>query len=124
MKKAPENHPDESYELICRPGSVPPEADFCLSLSNDCMEPYIKAGEMVCVQAIAQVEEFEVAVFLYGGQVYCRQWCQDYSGAVHLLCTNPARQSENITVPASRLGELECLGRVLLRGKLPPPVYD
>jgi len=120
MKKS-SNTPD--YQLIERSPDMPAGADFALSLSDDCMEPYFLKGEAVYVQAMAELDEFEAGVFMYEGRVICRQWCQDFRGDVYLLCANPRRESENIVVEKHRQGELRCLGKVLSDKKLPPPFY-
>lgn len=100
------------YELISR-DNAPQNASFSLCVSDDCMEPDIRAGERVFVCADAAPDEMGVGVFMYEGRVVCRKWCEDYSGAVHLLASNPARADANITVPKSKRGALTCLGKVL-----------
>lgn len=112
------------YELIERDGSMPPQADFAIELRDEAMLPYIKPGERIYVQGRAELEEFEAGLFLYEGRVICRQWCEDYSGAVHLLCANPEMERENINISREKRGELRLLGRVLLGRKLPAPVYS
>ena len=92
----------DGYELVERDGA-PDGADFCLTVTDDCMEPYIRRGERVYVQASAAPGEFEAGIFMLSGRVYCRQWCEDYTGTVHLLAANPARQDANIAVPKAAL---------------------
>ena len=112
---------DRDYDMLERKPTMPQEADFALILTDDCMEPFFKKGERVYVKARAELEEFEAGLFLYEGRVVCRQWCQDHTGAVHLLCANPARERENISL---RPGEkLTFLGRLLTKKKLPQPFY-
>lgn len=48
----------DGYELVERDGA-PDGADFCLTVTDDCMEPYIRRGERVYVQASAAPGEFE-----------------------------------------------------------------
>lgn len=112
---------NEGYELLERSSDMPPSADFALVLGDDCMEPFFKKGERVYVEARAELEEFEAGLFFYRGRVICRQWCQDHTGAVHLLCANPARERENISLPAAE--KLVFLGRVITKRKLPRPIY-
>ena len=111
------------YELCGRGADVPPEASFMLTLSDDAMSPWLRKGDTVYVCAGAELEEFDVGLFMYGGSVLCRQWCEDYGGNVHLLCANPSMERENITVPAERRKELLPLGRVILKKKPTPPSY-
>ncbi len=103
---------------------LPEGTDFCIVAESDCMEPYIKMGERVCVSRRQTPAEGEAGLFLYCGAVYCRQWCEDYTGALHLLCANPRRESENIRIDRSERGQCRCLGRVLTDKKLPMPIYD
>ena len=66
--------------------------------------------------------EGEAGLFLYRGAVYCRQWCEDYTGALYLLCANPRRESENIRIDREERGQCRCLGRVLTDKKLPTDI--
>lgn len=113
----------DDYILIDRDKHTPAQADMCITIDNDFMQPYIKQGSQVFVSRQDTPEEFEVGLFLYRGQIYCRQWCEDYSGAVHLLCANPKRESCNIIIDSKNRKELVCMGKVLLKKTLPPPVY-
>ena len=111
----------EDYDILERSANIPTGADFALVLSDDCMEPFFKKGESVYVDARAELKEFEAGLFLYDGRVLCRQWCMDNNGAVHLLCANPAREAENITVERGK--KLSVLGRIIADKKLPRPYY-
>lgn len=111
----------QEYELVER-ADAPDEAALSLCVTDDCMSPHIPAGARVYVAVGAPPEEFGVGVFMYEGRVLCRQWCEDYLGAVHLLAANPARQGENIIVPAGKKDKLVCLGRVILDKPLPRPM--
>ena len=102
---------------------LPEGTDFCVIAESDCMEPYIKRGERVCVSRKQTPAEGEAGLFLYRGVVYCRQWCEDYTGALYLLCANPRRESENIRIDRKERGQCRCLGRVLTDKKLPMPIY-
>lgn len=112
--------PSVEYELVSR-DNAPENAGFSMCVSDDCMAPYIGAGTRVYVCTGETPAEFGVGIFMYNGRVLCRQWCEDYTGALHLLCANPARQSENIAIPPQARGTLVCLGRVLLDAPLPRP---
>ena len=111
------------YELIERGGNIPPEADFSLVITDKSMEPHIKQNSTVYVQARAELEEFDTGIFLCNGRIICRQWCQDILGNIHLLCANPAFEKENISISSGEREKLSCLGRVLLKKKLPAPGY-
>lgn len=113
---------DEEYRLLPA-GSLDKRADFCIILDNDCMEPFFPAGQTLCVTRRESPLEFAAGVFLYRGRVYVRQWCEDYAGNLHLLCANPARESENLMLGRRERGACLCLGTVLPGEPLPPPCY-
>jgi phage repressor protein C with HTH and peptisase S24 domain len=87
------------------------------------MEPYIPDGSLAFVQRGAQLQEFDVGIFFVDGDVFCKQWCVDYAGTLHLLSANPAREDANISIPKDAGRNCVCFGKVLLREKLPEPVY-
>lgn len=87
------------------------------------MEPLINRGERVNVSRTQAPEELEVGVFFYKGQVYCRQYCEDYAGNMHLLCANPKKESENLCLGKGEKEHCLCLGKVLLKEKPKMPVY-
>jgi phage repressor protein C with HTH and peptisase S24 domain len=103
---------------------APDGASFCITVTDDCMEPIIRAGERVYAACDRTPAEFEVGIFLYEGKVVCRQWCEDYAGTIHLLSANPAREVCNISVPRERREHLACLGRVMLDIIPPRPFYN
>lgn len=111
------------YEFVDA-ASAPDGAQLCLVLTDECMAPYFCAGEAVYVQCSRAPGELEAGIFMYGGRVMCRQWCEDYAGALHLLAANPACRAANIIIPAKSRDGLVCLGRVVTDKKLPMPQYD
>ncbi len=115
---------DEEYMLLPRTGKTPRGADFCLRLDNDCMEPWIRRGELVYVDRSESPEEMQPGVFWYDGRVLCRQWCEDSTGTLWLLCANPKRESENLSIAPEEKAACLCLGRVLLKKPLPMPLYN
>ena len=115
---------DEDYTLLPRSGEMPGEAGFCLRLDNDCMEPFIKKGALIYIDRRDTPEEMQPGLFYYKGRVLCRQWCEDSSGTLYLLCANPKRESENLSLGRAEKGTCLCLGRVILDKKLPMPVYQ
>lgn len=114
----------EDYENILRPADAPEEADFCIDISGDSMEPYIRDGQRVYVRRDSPLKEFEVGVFFVDGDVFCKQWCVDYSGTLHLLSANPGRQDANITISRDSGRSCICFGKVLMSEHLPRPVYE
>lgn len=113
----------EDFEIIPLPPNAPKGADFCVDVQGDSMEPYILDGERVFVQRGAQLQEFDVGIFFVDGEVFCKQWCVDYAGTLHLLSANPKRQDANISIPRDAGRHCVCFGKVLLKKKLPPPMY-
>lgn len=113
----------EDYELLDRSALTPDGADFCITVHGDSMAPYISDGELVYIRRDAPLEEFDVGIFYVDGDVFCKQWCVDYSGTLHLLSANPLRQSANISIPRDCGRSCVCFGKVLLPQRLPRPSY-
>ncbi len=114
----------DTYELLDRSSAMPEEADFCLTLSDDSMEPFFPCGSDVYVSASRSPAEFEAGIFFYNGKVLCRQWCEDLTGTLHLLPANPLFRDSCITVPKRLRDRCLCLGSVIFDGKLPRPMYS
>ena len=113
----------EDYEQIECPVDAPLSADFCINIQGDSMEPYIHDGELVYVKRDAPLHEFDVGIFYVDGDVYCKQWCRDYAGTLHLLSANPKRQDANIELRGTSGRSVVCFGRVILPHRLPKPSY-
>ena len=113
----------ELFELIDRTDNMPEDADFCLTLPDDSMAPFFPAGSDVYVSSQRAPAEFDAGIFFYEGKVLCRQWCEDFSGALHLLPANPALRDICIIIPKRLRGKCLCLGSVLSERKLPRPAY-
>lgn len=113
----------EDYELIELPPDAPADADFTLTIQGDSMEPYIRDGQTVYVKRDVPLHEFDVGIFFVDGDVFCKQWCTDYTGTLHLLSANELRQDANITISRDSGRSCVCFGKVLLGRKLPKPVY-
>ena len=114
----------EDYTLLPRTGDMPAGADFCLRLDNDCMEPWLRRGELLYIDRREAPEELQPGLFWVRGRVLCRQWCEDSSGTLHLLCANPRRESENLSLNRAEKAACLCLGRVITKKKLPMPIYN
>ena len=113
----------EDYEEIPLPTDAPQDADFCITVQGDSMEPWIHDGQMVYVRRGAELQKFEPGIFFVDGDVFCKQWCPGYAGEYYLLSANPDRQDANITL--HRDGGRNCVyfGKVLLKKRLPAPEY-
>ena len=114
----------EDYELVPRDEDTPAKADFSIQIAGDSMEPYIHDGQRVFVQRDESLQEFDVGIFFVDGDVFCKQWCVDYAGTLHLLSANPAREDANIRIDRHSGRSVVCFGKVLLPRKLPRPIYD
>ena len=58
----------EDYILLRRGSDMPDGTDFCLRLDNDCMEPFLKKGELVCIDRHDTPEEMQPGLFYYQGR--------------------------------------------------------
>lgn len=114
----------EEYETIPLPAGAPKDADYCLTIQGDSMEPYIHDGALVFVKRNVDLKEFEPGIFYVDGDVLCKQWCRDYAGTLHLLSANPQREDANRSIPKSSSSSVICFGKVLLEQRLPRPIYS
>lgn len=113
----------EDYEDVAAGAEVPEQADFCIDIAGDSMEPYIGDGQRVYVQRGASLKMFDVGIFFVDGDVFCKQWCVDHLGTLYLLSANPRREDANIVIPRDAGRSVVCFGKVLLSHRLPRPVY-
>lgn len=113
----------EDYELIPKTAKTPRNADFCISIQGDSMEPYIQDGQIIYVQRDASLTDFDVGVFFVDGDVLCKQYCVDHDGSLYLLSANPAREDANRHISRGSSSTVVCFGKVLLDKKLPQPKY-
>ena len=109
------------FELLDKSPDMPSEADYCLTLTDETMEPYFPCGSMVYITSKRLPEEFQAGVFFCGDKVVCRQWCEDYSGALHLLCHNRRCADLDISFPSDGKEKCLCMGSVISSVLLPPP---
>lgn len=101
----------EDFRLLKRTEGIPPEADFSLVLEDSAMEPLLHRGQTVYVSCRAALTERDVGLFLMDGQVYCRRWCEDYTGALVLL---DGAEKDCIYLDREQRRRCLCLGKVLL----------
>lgn len=114
----------EDYEDIPLPAGAPEDADYCLTVSGDSMEPYFADGDMVYVKRDVPLRDFEVGVFAVDGATYIKQFCKGVFGEVYLLSANPKRESANLTIRPDGNQSIICQGKVITNKKLPQPIYD
>jgi SOS-response transcriptional repressor LexA len=113
----------EDYEDIPLPEGAPRNADYCITVSGDSMEPYFPDGSIAYVLRDAPISDFDVGIFLVDGSAYIKQFCRGYGGDIYLLSANPARENANITIRADGNQRLEYRGKVIVNKKLPRPFY-
>ena len=101
---------------------MPREADYCIDVSGDSMEPYLSEGQTVYVCRDRKVDKGEVGIWTYQGGTYIKQYDRRKDG-VYLLSANPDRESSNVRVANEALNELHYQGKVLGIKKLPLPEY-
>lgn len=114
----------EDYEDIPRTPDMPKNADYCLTVSGDSMQPVLQDGQMVFVSVDSPVMPLEVGVWFLWGSTYIKQFDPRPDGSIMLLSANPERESANIIIPAESVPDLLCYGKVLGLKKLPKPVYN
>jgi len=114
----------EDYEDIQLPPNAPNGADYCLTVSGDSMEPYISDGDLIYVKEDEPLQPFDVGVFCVDGSTYVKQYCPSIDGSVYLLSANPKREDANITITRDSTSSLLCFGKVLLKKRLPQPIYN
>lgn len=111
------------YEDIPRTADMPSGADFCVVVSGDSMEPYIKDGETVYVSETAAIEPLEVGVWTVDGELYVKQYYPLDDGGLKLLSANPDRETANIHIHPDGNQSMTYWGKVLGIKKLPLPEY-
>ena len=113
----------EDYEDIPRTADMPEEADFCVVVSGDSMEPYIKDGQTVFVSETAAIEPLEVGVWSVDGAAYVKMYYPLDDGGLMLLSANPDREASNLHIRPGGNQSVQYFGKVLGIKKLPLPVY-
>lgn len=113
----------EDYELVPKDAKTPAHADFCIDIAGDSMEPYIHDGQRVYVSRDTNnMRAFDVGIFFVDGDVFCKQWCVDYVGTLHLLSANPRREDANLHIAKDSARSVVCFGKVITK-RLPAPTY-
>jgi len=65
---------DRDYELMRFAATpVSKEADFCIRIKGDSMEPKINEGDIVFVKAAPKIDSDNVGIFIYDGESYCKR---------------------------------------------------
>ena len=113
---------EEEYSFIPT-AELPDGADFAIVMEDDTMAPFFPEGETVYFTRRETPEELQPGLFLFRGTLYVRQWCEDCTGALHLLCANPQREAQNLHLNTREKTGCLCLGTALCKKMLPMPLY-
>ncbi len=103
-------------KLIYGPG------DYTLTVSDGSLLPWVRPGEQVTVSRRTDLRDGDVGVFYSREGMALRQYCRDSQGNVYLFSVNRAERDKDLSVPASRAGEIVCYGRLELRDRIPLPM--
>ena len=114
---------EEEYSFLRVTAELPAGADFAIVMEDDSMAPFFPKGERVYFTRRQTPEELQPGLFLYRDRLYFRQWCEDSSGTLHLLCANPRCESENLQLDRREKTACLCLGAALCKKPLPMPLY-
>jgi len=68
---------DSGYEMIEAPTYVPIAVDFALRVSGDSMEPLLQDGQVIWVKEQDVLDNGEIGIFSYSGDVYCKKLIAD-----------------------------------------------
>lgn len=76
------------------------QADFCIKIEGESMEPKIHAGDIVLVKATPKVDIDSVGIFIYEGEVLCKRLRLDIrKSELTLESLNKAYAPKKITNP-------------------------
>ncbi|MCL1834962.1 MAG: helix-turn-helix domain-containing protein [Oscillospiraceae bacterium] len=79
---------DSGYNMISAPAHIPDTADYALRVSGDSMEPLMSDGQIIWVKEQDVLESGEVGIFVYDGDVYCKELSVK-EGRAYLKSRNP-----------------------------------
>lgn len=96
-------------------------AEFAVRIDGDSMEPYIHDGSVALCKRGEIIHDGDVGLFFVDGDMKCKQYCQDYSGNVHLFSANRDRSDADVFIKASAGITIMCFGKVLLDKSIPLP---
>jgi len=80
--------------------SVSRNADFCVKVTGDSMEPKIRDGDIVFVKSVPKVEPDNVGIFIYEGELMCKRLRLDLKKqAIFMESLNKSYAAKNIQNP-------------------------
>jgi len=96
----------ETMQFMATP--ISKQADFCVKITGESMEPKICDGDIVFVKAVPRVDIDSVGIFVYEGEVSCKR-LRHKKGTLYLESLNNAYASKIVTNPE----ELRAVGLVI-----------
>ena len=98
------------------------DADFAVTVTDDALLPWVRAGETVYVRRNTELFDGDIGLFETEDGIVFRQFCADSRGAAYLFAVNRAHAADDrmILPPGSR--GLVCYGRVALKKRIPLPM--
>ena len=108
----------EDFDYIPVTDQVPPGAEFAVRIQGDSMRPYIEDGSIAYVNR-DPLQNGDVGIFCVDGDIFCKQYYKDPSGAVFLFSLNRACADADILLTPNSGRSLTCFGRVILHA---PPL--
>jgi len=92
---------DTDYEVMRFMATpVSEQADFCVRIRGDSMEPKICDGDIVFVKAAPKVDPDNVGIFVYDGEAYCKRLRIDNKkGAIYLESLNKSYAPKQVVQP-------------------------
>jgi len=73
---------DSSFQMIKAPEYVQDPISFALKVSGDSMLPQIQDGQVIWIREQVSVNSGEIGIFIYSGDVYCKELYTDGFKAV------------------------------------------
>ncbi len=109
------------------PSTVPPKADFALTISGDSMLPNYTDGQMVWVQKTSELNNNEIGIFVLNGNAYIKMYkegtpnedeIEDYrssNGTIHPKVILISLNKKYAPIEVGTYDDLRILGRVLTK---------
>lgn len=99
--------------------SAPEGADFAVVIEGHELEPYVRVGDRVFCSRSPLLRDGDVGIFLAGGKMLCRQYCEDSLGNIHLFSVN--RSLNHLDLHLESGEQVFCFGKVLMEN-IPLPI--
>ena len=96
------------YEMIELSPDAPVQTSYTVDVKGDSMEPRLHNGDLLYVRQQDSVEDGEIGIFFYDGNVYVKKQ-EHHHGQLYLISFNPAYEPIEVN---ENMGFC-CLGKVL-----------